>query len=79
VPTRGVVINSANESTHAKKKPRPLVFVLDISRVECFVVDMYCDIRAIQALLVELYLLQETEFIRFFMRPRQHSERTESE
>jgi hypothetical protein len=44
-----------------------LALVLDVSRGECFFVVIYRHIRARQALLVELYLLQETEFIRFFM------------
>jgi hypothetical protein len=59
----------ANASTHAMNKPRSLVFVLHVSRGGggYLFVDMYYYIVATLALLVELYLLQETEFIRFFI------------
>src|ERR671914_2473499 len=70
LPARGVATISTNASTHAKNNCRPLVFVLSVSR-GCFIVDIYCHIRATWALLVELNLLQETEFIRFFICPRQ--------
>src|ERR687895_2559046 len=66
LPTRGVATNSTNASTDVKNNRRHLVFVLSVSR-GCFNVDIYCHIRATIGLLVELYLLQETEFIRFFL------------
>jgi hypothetical protein len=65
LPATGVTINSANVSIHAINKPRPLVFVLRLSR-GYFIVDKYYHIRASSALLAELYLFKETEFIRFF-------------
>jgi len=39
---------------------------------------MYCHIGATLALLVELYVLQETEFIRFFVCSRQQTEDIET-
>ena len=71
----------ANASTHAMNKPRSLVFVLHVSRGGGgghLFVDMYYHIRATLALLVELYLLQETEFIRFFVCFRQQTEDIET-
>jgi hypothetical protein len=67
LPARGVAMKSANASAHAINKPRSLVFVLNVSRGGYLFVDMYYHIVATLALLVELYLLQETEFIRFFI------------
>jgi hypothetical protein len=66
---RGVAMKSANASKPAMNKPRSLVFVLNVSRGGggYLFVDMYYHIVATLALLVELYLLQETEFIRFFI------------
>jgi hypothetical protein len=69
----------ANASTHAMNKPRSLVFVLHVSGGGGYLfVDMYYHIGATLALLVELYLLQETEFIRFFVCFRQQTEDIET-